>query len=314
MLDTHHTFWNRWAADYQGFSETIEPYRAAQRALAEAVVIALGEAIRQPALNLLDAGGGAGNLIQPLLSALAQARGTLKGVRYTLTDGAKDMTALAEARLPRLRTLFPEVELTVLHADTLGDSFESNSRVAPADLVVSSWNIEYYPTDLRRTIVKRLAGLAGPNGVVAFSSMVELPAPLTLRGVLMPLGQAQVLQSLLTGGPGQMRKVIASLRQIADFGAAATASDFPAKPSQEELKGLATGAGLGSVVAEYHLFGVSMMVIGRRDAAPLPAIPRTPVSSMLIGQPGYEGYTSNVTFWSYLLELLRHPPRIGLAS
>ena len=46
MLDTHHTFWNRWAADYQGFSETIEPYRAAQRALAEAVVIALGEAAR----------------------------------------------------------------------------------------------------------------------------------------------------------------------------------------------------------------------------------------------------------------------------
>ncbi len=311
MLDTHHTFWNRWAAAYQGFSETIEPYRAAQRALADSVVIALGEAARQPTLAILDAGGGAGNLIQPLLSALAQTRGSLTGVRYTLTDGAKDMTALAEARLPRLRTLFPDVNLNVLHADTLGDSLTSNERVAPADLVVSSWNIEYYPTDLRRTIVQRLAGLAGPTGVVAFSSMVELPAPLTLRGILMPLGQAQVLQALLTGGPRQMRKVIASLRLIADFGAAATASDFPRKPSQDELKALATQAGLGSFVAEYHLFGVSMMVIGRRDGAPLPALPRAPVSSMLLGRPGYDGYTTTATFWSYLRELLRQPPRIG---
>ena len=311
MLDTHHSFWNRWAADYQAFSETIEPYRAAQRALAENVVAAWGEAARQPTVTILDAGGGAGNLIQPLLAALEQRRGSLAGVRYTLTDGAKDMTMRAEDRAPQLRRLFPDVALNILHKDTLSADFDPGHGEDLADLVVSSWNIEYYPPDLRLAIVQRLVQLAKPAGVVAFSSMVELPAPLTLRGILMPLGQAQVVQALLTGGPRQMRVVIASLRRIAEFGAAATASDFPAKPTLVELKGLATQAGLGAATAEYHLFGTSVMVLARKDGAPLPALPHGPISAQLFGRPGYEGPREKATFGSYLRDLLRQPPVIG---
>ncbi len=311
MLDTHHQFWNRWAADYQAFSETIEPYRAAQRALAENVVIALGEAARQPTLTILDAGGGAGNLIQPLLAALAQRRGNLTGVRYTLTDGAKDMTTRAEDRAPQLRRLFPDVVLNILHKDTLSGDFDTGRDADPADLVVSSWNIEYYPADLRLAIVQRLVRLAKPSGLVAFSSMVELPAPLTLRGILMPLGQAQVTQALLTGGPRQMRKVIACLRKIAEFGAAATASDFPAKPTLAQLHELAADAGLSAVTAEYHLFGTSVMLMARKDGAALPTLPHGPVSAQLFGRPGYEGYRERATFWSYLGALLRRPPTIG---
>ena len=107
----------------------------------------------------------------------------------------------------------------------------------------------------------------------------------------------QVVQALLTGGPRQMRVVIASLRRIAEFGAAATASDFPAKPTLVELKGLATQAGLGAATAEYHLFGTSVMVLARKDGAPLPALPHGPLSAQLVGRPGYEGPREKATFW-----------------
>lgn len=311
MLDSHHAFWNQWSRHYQGFSETIEPYRAAQRSLAEGAVIALDDAVTRPALTVLDVGGGAGNLIGPMLTVLARKRRSLAGVHYVLTDGAKDMTTLAEARLPSLRSAFPEVDLTVLHADTLADGFEQTRAGGPADLVVSSWNIEYYPPDLRLEIIRRLAHLAGLSGVVAFSSLVQLPQPLTLREVLMPLGQAQVLQAFLTGGPGRMRKVIASLRQIADFGTAVSAGDFPEKPTREELKQLAAQAGLHPVATEYQLFGTSVMVFARKDGTKLAALPRTAISSMLVGRPGYEDHTAKVTFGSYFRDLLRNPSATG---
>jgi len=109
MFDTQHEFWNDWAKTYQGFSEMVEPYRDAQRLLAQGAIAALGNSLMLPELSILDVGGGAGNLISPLLEILAVKRGHLRGVRYTLTDGAKDMACLAQSRLDALKTAFPDV-------------------------------------------------------------------------------------------------------------------------------------------------------------------------------------------------------------
>jgi 2-polyprenyl-3-methyl-5-hydroxy-6-metoxy-1,4-benzoquinol methylase len=308
MFDTHHQFWNQWSTAYQGFSETVEPYRAAQRSLAQGAIAALAENLDRPNLSILDVGGGAGNLIRPLLDALVERRQHLKGVSYTLTDGAKDMTGLAQKRLPSLQKSFPEVDFRILHVDTLADDFHDNVEKELADVVISSWNIEYYPLEKRREIVQRLVHLAHPQGVVAFSSSVHLPGELGIRDVLMPLGQAQVLQALLTGGPTQMKKVITSLKQIAEFGVAVNDCQFPKKPCLNEMKELAEQAGLFSVSAGYHLFGASGMVVARKDSLMLPALPKTPISQPLSGLAGYEEYSEAVSFWSYFIFLLRNRP------
>jgi ubiquinone/menaquinone biosynthesis C-methylase UbiE len=310
MTDTHHQFWNEWSSAYQGFSETIEPYRAAQRSLAQRAVTALMENLNKPTLSILDVGGGAGNLIRPLLETLSGQRGHLNGITYTLTDGAKDMTELAQNRLPSLQASFPEVEFCVLHIDTLADDFHDNFEQGLADLVISSWNIEYYPLEKRRKIIQRLIHLAHPRGVVAFSSSVKLPSSLGIRDVLMPLGQAQVLQSLLAGGPAQMKKVIASLKQIAAFGIAMNSHQFPEKPCLDEIKELAEQAGLSASSVDYHLFGASVMVVARKDNLPIPVLPKPPIAQALSGQTGYEEYSEVVSFWRYLKFLLENRPEL----
>lgn len=310
MFDTHHEFWNQWSTAYRGFSETIEPYRMAQRSLAQAATAALAENLERDNLSILDVGGGAGNLIRLLLDELAARRGHLKGVGYTLTDGAKEMTGLAQARLVGLRESFPDVAFRILHADTLADDLHANLDQGMADLVVSSWNIEYYPFEERHEIIRRLVRLAHPQGVIAFSSSVKLPGQLNIRDVLMPLGRAQVLQALLTGGPAQMKKVITSLKQIAAFGTAVTAGQFPEKPVLVEMKELAEQAGLKPVSAGYHLFGASGMVVGRKDGALLPALSKTPIARPLFGKAGYEHHIETVSFWRYFRFLVRNRPQL----
>ncbi|MDD1651079.1 MAG: class I SAM-dependent methyltransferase [Methylococcaceae bacterium] len=299
MLDTHHDFWNQWSQAYRGFSETVEPYRAAQRQLAEGAVAALNENLARKNLSILDVGGGAGNLIRPLLEELARRREHLDGVSYTLTDGAKEMTELALQRLEDLKQRFPKVKFSVLHLDTLAEDFHDNLGSGIADLVICSWNIEYYPTESRRKIIQRLVRLAHPRGVVAFSSSVQLPDDLNIRDVLMPLGQAQVLQALLTGGLGEMKKVISNLKQIAAFGTAMSSRQFPEKPGMMELAELATQTGLESVVTGYHLFGASVMVVARKDEQLPPPLPQSPIAQALVGKPGYEAYPDTATFFSY---------------
>jgi len=310
MFETHHQFWNQWSRAYQGFSETIEPYRAAQRSLAQAAVAALGENLKQEKLSVLDVGGGAGNLIRPLLETLAAHRGNLKGVTYTLTDGAKDMIELANGRIEGLKKSFCEVEFRILHADTLADDFKENLEQGLADLVISSWNIEYYPTEKRCEILKRLIHLAHPQGVVAFSSTVRLPDSLTVRDMLMPLGQAQVLQALVTGGLREMKRVITSLKQIAEFGVAFNNQQFPPKPTLSELKELTKQVSLEPVSVAYHLFGASVMVVDRKDRSTLPALPKTPIAQVLAGKTGYEDYPETILFWSYFRFLLRNRPEL----
>ncbi|MFN8443060.1 MAG: class I SAM-dependent methyltransferase [Caldilineaceae bacterium] len=309
-METHQQFWNQWSRTYQGFSETVEPYRDAQRRLAEGAVTALKNNLPQATLSIVDVGGGAGNLMRPLLDALRLQRSHLKGVSYTLTDGAQDMVGLAQVRLPALQQVFPEVSFHLHHANTLDDELYEKVRPSRGDLVISSWNIEYYPLEKRQEMVRRLTSLAHGQGVVAFSSSVRLPESLTIRELLMPLGQAQVLQSLLTGGPTQMRKVITSLKQIAEFGLAVNSHQFPDKPTLPELRQLATDAGLEQMAATYHLFGASGMIIARKDRAPTSALPRQPIARPLAGKAGYEGYSETTSFWSYFTYLVHNPPQI----
>ena len=150
-----------------------------------------------------------------------------------------------------------------------------------------------------------LARLVSKQGVVAFSSTVQLPEDLTLRDVLMPLGKAQVFHALLTGGPRRMQRVITGLNQIAQFGDAAGDGQFPEKPTLAELKELARQAGLSSMVTEYHLYGASVMVIARSDATALPELPKSPVAQAFAGKEGYTGYPDTITFWRYLQVLRR---------
>jgi hypothetical protein len=217
---------------------------------------------------------------------------------------------LAQKRLPGLQVAFPEVNFRILHVDTLADDFHDNLEQGLADLVISSWNIEYYPLEKRREIVQCLTRLAHPQGVVAFSSSVKLPSPLGIRDVLMPLGQAQVLQALLTGGPAQMKKVIASLKQIAEFGVAVNHSQFPEKPTLDEMKELAEQAGLQAGFVGYHLFGASVMVVARKDNLPIPGFSKTPIAQSLSGHAGYEDYSNVVSFWGYLKFLLVNRPEL----
>lgn len=311
MSDSQPHFWDQWSQAYQDFSETIEPYREAQRSFAQGTVAALGENRLLEDLVILDVGGGSGNLIQPLLKALARKRGHLAGVHYILTDGAKEMTQLAQARLEHLKKVFSKVDFQILHADTLGDNFHADVGPARADVVISSWNIEYYPPEKRGEILRRLVALARPEGVVAFSSSVSLPETLSIREVLMPLGQAQVLQALLTGGPAKMKKVIASLKKIAEFGVAVNDLKFPQKPSLDELKELAEQVGLHPVATCYHLFGASGMVVARKDRSKPPALPKTPIAQALSGKKGYEDYPETISFWTYFKFLLQNPPELG---
>jgi hypothetical protein len=312
MVEMDYDFWNDWSETYQGFSETIEPYRNAQRLLAQGAITALGSSIALPNLSVIDVGGGAGNLISPLLETLMEQRGHLRGVRYTLTDGAKDMTSLAENRLNHMKTVFPDVNFQILHLDTLAYEFQKRLGIGEADLVINSWNIEYFLPEKQREIVQRLVSLVHPQGVVAFSSSVRLPDQMSMRDILMPLGQAQVLQALVTGGLPEMSKVITSLKQISKFGLAVTSSHFPEKPTLTQLRELAEQAGLGSISAGYHLFGASGMIVARKDQSYTLELPKSPIVRQLSGKQGYEGIMEIATFWSYFKSLVRNPPRSSM--
>ena len=305
MLDVHQQFWNEWAEAYRGFSESVEAYRQAQRDLARLAIGAMGEDRKRGAISLLDVGGGAGNMISPLLDTLARQRGHLRGVIYTLTDAAKDMLALARARLGQLGKTYPDVEFRMLRVDTLADGFAAQIGGGPADVVVNSWNLEYYPTATRQELVDRLVRLAHPQGVVAFSSTVRLPPGMGFRDILMPIGRAQVFYGFLTGGRTKMDVAVNGLKQIAQFGTAATASHFPEKPTLLELQEFGKRAGLKSVVATYQLFGASAMAVGRRDGAVIPDPGHPEISKVLAGFPGYDGYPSTATFWSSFWGLWR---------
>ena len=176
--------------------------------------------------------------------------------------------------------------------------------------MLSSWNIEYYLPEQRQEIVATLARLVGERGVVAFSRMVLLPDDLTLRDVLMPLGRAQVFHTLLTGNPRCMQRVITALKQIAQFGDAAGDGQFPEKPTLAELKELARQAGLNSMMAEYHLYGASVMVFARPDATTLPELPKPPIAQAFARKEGYTGYPDTMTFWRYLQELRHNNRRV----
>ena len=251
FFGTQQGFWDEWSDAYRGFSETIAPYRDAQRAMARAAVLALGEDARRDSLRILDAGGGAGNLIGPLLEELAARRGNLAGVSYLLTDGSGRMAALAGGRVAEIRSRHPGVALEVRQADTLDDGYESSVGVGAADLVTCGWNVEYYLPAARARLVNTLARVARPDGTVAFSGAIRLPEGLIFKDVLMPLGAAQVFHALLTGGPAKMKKVTRALGLIKEFAIGAASVRFPVKPTLAELKDLAAGAGLSAAVAEY---------------------------------------------------------------
>ena len=134
MIETQQQFWNDWAEAYRGFSETIEPYREAQRLLARSTIVALGDGAQRTALTFLDAGGGAGNMISPVLEALRDRRGNLDGVTYVLTDGADTMVRLAHGRLNSLRKSYPGVAFRVIHADTLGTDYAESVGQGTVDV------------------------------------------------------------------------------------------------------------------------------------------------------------------------------------
>jgi hypothetical protein len=220
------------------------------------------------------------------------------------------MTELARQRIAKVKSDFPEVKFEVLHLDTLADNFYNVLGTASADLVVCSWNIEYYTREFRRTIVQRLVDLAQPQGVVAFSSTVSLPEGLSMRDVLMPLGKAQVFQALLTGGPYKMRKVVRGLKQIAIFGTAIGSTQFPEKPDVAELADLALKTGLKSIETGYHLFGASCMIVARKDEQSLPPLPITPIAKALAKKPGYDACSDTVSFLNYFMYLMRNRPEL----
>jgi hypothetical protein len=151
----------------------------------------------------------------------------------------------------------------------------------------------------RKELVNKLVELANTQGIVAFSSTLRLPPGLSLRNILTPLGQAQVLHALLTGGPQKMRQVINSLKEITRFGTAISSQQFPEKPNLAELEALVKQAGLHSIRIGYHLYGASAMVIMREDGAKLPPLPKLPIAQALAGQNGYQDYSEIVTFKSY---------------
>ncbi len=304
MIKNHQHFWNNWAEAYQDFSEQIEPYRDAQHDLAQAAIAALGNGAKRKILLILDVGGGAGNMIAPLLNALAAKRGNLEGVIYTLTDSAEIMLKITQARLEGFKKTYPEVSFHALLGNTLDPNFAEALNLEPADLVISSWNIEYYGHEKREEMVNRLVDLANPQGIVAFSSTLRLPTGIALREILMPLGRAQVLYALLTGGPLKMRKVIKSLQKITLFGGAITSQHFPEKPTLAELDELVKHAGLYSVQTGYHLYGTSAIAVVSEDGAKLPPLPNLPIAKALAGREGYQNSSETVTFWSYFQTLM----------
>lgn len=299
MTTRHEHFWNNWAESYQNFSQVIEPYRDAQHDLAEAAITALGNGARRNTLQILDVGAGGGNMVAPLLDTLATKRGSLEGVSYTLTGSAEWMIKIAQARLEQFIRMYPLVSFKVLMGDTLDPNFAEALNLDPADLVICSWSIEYYPMKERKEMVNKLVELANAQGIVAFSSTLRLPPGLSLRNILTPLGQAQVLHALLTGGIAKMRQVINSLKEITRFGTAISSQHFPEKPNMAELEELVKQAGLHSIQIGYHLYGASAMVIVREDGAKLPPLPKLPIAQALAGQDGYQSYPEIVTFKSY---------------
>jgi len=300
-------FWNEWAQVYQGFSETIRPYQEAQQLLARSAVAALQDNIVQGDFHFFDIGGGSGNMVVPMLEALLARRGNLKGVSYTLTDASGSMLALTQKKFNQLKLSYPEVTFQTIEIDTLDPGFQNKTGMNAADIVISSWNIEYYTPENRLEVMGRLRRLVHNQGVVAFSSIVRLPDPLSIRQVLMPLGGAQVVYSFLTGGPQKMKKVVTGLKQIALFGEASGNCDFPQKPTLDEMKELAREAGLQSITGQYHLYGASAMVLSSKTDVELFDPPEPVISRVLAGQKGYDGCLNTVSFWSYLRTLLRQP-------
>lgn len=306
MPELHHLFWNEWADVYQDFSEFIEPYRDAQRDFAESAIESLGTTgFRRPKLSILDAGAGAANMVEPMLDALLAKRGNLKGVTYTLTDSSEAMLAIARARIEGFRQKYSDVIFQIYLANTLDDDFAERIRLEPADLVISSWNIEYYPPQKREEMVKRLVSLAHVQGVVVFSSTLRLPTGLTLRDVLMPLGRAQVFYALLSGGPQKMRQVISRLKLITRFGVAITSQHFPEKPTLADLEAVVKRTGLYSMQTGYHLYGASAILVVREDGAKLAPLPQRPIAQALAGKEGYENCTNIVSLWGYF-QMLRN--------
>lgn len=304
MIKAHQQFWNNWAEAYQGFSELIEPYRDAERDFALLTIDALENSVKRRKLRLLDVGGGAGNMIVPMLDALLAKRGNLEGVSYTLTDSAERMLSIALARMDEYKKIYPQVVFKALLGNTMDTNFAETLNIDPADVVISSWNIEYYSPQKREEMVIHLTDLANVQGIIAFSSMVRLPTDLTIRDVLMPLGRAQVVHALLTGGPGKMKKVIESLKEMTKFSVAVRANYFPDKPNLAELDELVKRAGLHSAVTGYHLYGTSAVVIVSEDGAKLPPLPRLPIAQALAGRDGYDDYPETLTFRGYLKMLL----------
>ena len=304
MIELHRLFWNEWAEAYHDFSEYISAYQDAQYEFAQAAIDALGNGCKRPKLALLDVGGGAGNMITPLLNALAKKRGNLKGVSYTLTDNAEKMLDIARTRMRQFAKIYPDVTFQVILANMLDTDFSEKIGEDSADVVVSSWNIEYYSPQQRAEIIKRLAHLAHLQGIVAFSSTLRLPDGLKLRDVLMPLGRAQVIHALLTGGPAKMGKVINSLKKIRLFGAAITSQNFPEKPTLAELERLIKQTGLTTMLIGYHLYGASAMAIFCKDVAKLSPLPKLPIVQALAGKEGYENHPETITQWGYLQQLL----------
>lgn len=304
-MELHRLFWNEWAEAYYDFSEYIAAYQDAQYEFAQAAIDALGNGCKRPKLALLDVGGGAGNMIVPLLNTLGKKRGNLTGVSYTLTDNAEKMLDIARTRMDEFTKMYPDVRFQVVLANMLDDNFSQKIGEDSADVVVSSWNIEYYSPQQRAKIIKQLANLADQQGVVAFSSTLRLPAGLKLRDVLMPLGRAQVIHALLTGGPVKMGKVIRSLKKISMFGAAITSENFPEKPTLAELEKIIKQTGLTTMLIGYHLYGASAMAIFCKDVAKLSPLPRLPIVQALTGKEGYENHPETITQWGYLQQLLR---------
>jgi len=304
MIELHRLFWNEWAEAYHDFSEYIAAYQDAQYEFAQAAIDALGNGCKRPKLALLDVGGGAGNMIVPLLGALAKKRGNLNGVSYTLTDNAEKMLDIAQTRIDEFKKAYPDVSFRVVLANMLDDDFSQKIGEDSADVVVSSWNIEYYPPPQRTEIIKRLANLADQQGIIAFSSTLRLPEGLKLRDVLMPLGKAQIIHALLTGGPVKMGKVINSLKKIRLFGAAITSQNFPEKPTLAELETLIKQTGLYNMLIGYHLYGASAMAIFCKDVAKLSPLPKLPIVQALAGKEGYKNHPETITQWGYLQRLL----------
>jgi hypothetical protein len=172
---------------------------------------------------------------------------------------------------------------------------------------MSNWNIEYDPPEIREEIVKLLIDLADQQSVIAVSSTLRLPPGMTLREILLPLGRAQVIHALLTGGPAKMGKVIESLKKITMFGMAISSQHFPEKPTLAELNELLRRAGIYFAQTGYHLYGASAIVLFREDGGKLSPLPERPIAEALVGKQGYERCQEAVTFWGYFRALMRRP-------